>query len=200
KLEDHAEAITQGIRTGSLKVYFNEINSQTIKENKFERGLIKEVFHGKNVKRYSCSIDNNNDLLLFPYKSNYFTPVDINQYKNSQKYLEKFKAELQERKDSGKVFKNTSKQWFEFWDSKAKCFESPKIVFPDISNRNNFYLDEEGKGYLNTCYAIFLKPGYDFKLYLGILNSKAIEFYVKKNCPFVRGGYYRYKTNYLKKI
>jgi predicted type IV restriction endonuclease len=200
KLDEISEAITQGIRTGNLKVYFNNINSETIKENNLEKDLIKQVFHGKNVKRYRCTVDSNEDLLLFPYKSNNSSPVYINHYENTRKYLEQFKDELRERKDSGKVFKNTPKKWFEFWDQKPKCFDSPKIIFPDISKCNNFYLDEEGTGYLNTCYAIFLKQGYNYRLLLGILNSKTIKFFIKNICPFVRGGYYRYKTNYIKQI
>jgi hypothetical protein len=113
--------------------------------------------------------------------------------------LEKFSNELLLRKDSGKVFKDTNKKWFEYWDSKPICFEKPKIIFPDISNKNNFYLDNEGFGYLNTCYAIFLKHNH-YKFILGLLNSKLIEYFIKRICPSVRGGYFRYKTNYIKEL
>ena len=199
-LEEITDAITQGIRTGSLKVFFNNIDKQSVNLLQVEEKLVKPILHGKNVKRYSCTIDSDNDLLLFPYQDKIFKPVSIDDYPNTKEYLLQHKSDLQERKDSGKVFKNTSKLWYEYWDPKPMCFQSPKIVFPDISNQNNFCLDEKGYGYLNTCYAIFLKKGFNHKLFLGILNSKAVEYYIKRNCPFVRGGYYRYKTNYLKKI
>ncbi|MEK0337695.1 MAG: TaqI-like C-terminal specificity domain-containing protein, partial [Nitrosopumilus sp.] len=92
------------------------------------------------------------------------------------------------------------KTWFEFWDSKPICFESPKIVFPDISNQNNFYLDIKGTGYLNTCYGIFLKDDSKCHYILGILNSRLIEFFIKRISPFVRGGFYRYKTKYVEQL
>lgn len=192
--------ITQGLRTGSLKVFHSDLNQQVVKEFKIEKDLVKLVFHGKNVKAYRSLLNPNNDLILFPYSKDFVTPVDIQRYPNAKKYLEQFKSELAERKDSGKVFKNTSKKWFEYWDPKPSSFESPKIIFPDISNQNNFFLDEKGIGYLNTCYAIFLKDEKEYKYILGLLNSFLIEFFIKKICPFIRGGFYRYKTNYIAQI
>ena len=114
--------------------------------------------------------------------------------------MSQYKDELGERRDSGKIFKNTNRTWFEYWDSKPICFKSPKIVFPDISSQNNFYLDLDEIGYLNTCYGLFLKKGFDHKHILGILNSRVVEFFVKQISPFVRGGFYRYKTKYIETI
>ena len=107
--------------------------------------------------------------------------------------LEKYKEELLNRKDSGKVFRNTNKFWYEYWDPKPISFSHPKIVFPDISNHNQFSLDLEGYGYLNTCYGIFLKDPRRYKSILAILNSRLIEFFIKKISPSVRGGFYRYQ-------
>jgi len=192
--------ITQGLRTGELKVFFNNIDFEFIKKNNLERELIRSVFHGKNVKRYAHLLDKQRDLILFPYIRDFKTPVDIDKFPNALDYLRQYKNELKERKDSGKIFKNTNKIWFEYWDSKPICFESPKIIFPDISNRNNFYLDLDGIGYLNTCYGIFLRDGLNYQYILGILNSRVIEFFIKKISPFVRGGFYRYKTRYIEQL
>jgi len=199
-LEYFSEAITQGLRTGQLKVFFNNISHELIKSENLEKELIIPVFHGSNVKRYFSAADSNTDLLLFPYKTGSNIPVNINLYPNIKNYLLKYKMELDERKDSGKIFKNTNKKWFEYWDAKPKCFDKPKIIFPDISSTNNFNIDFEGIGYLNTCYAIFPKKDVNVNTLLGILNSKIVEYFLKNTCPFIRGGFYRYKTNYIKKI
>ncbi|MCK5599684.1 N-6 DNA methylase [bacterium] len=193
-------AITQGIRTGLLTIFYNNINKEFVRLRKIERKLIKPIFHGKNVKRYYSTVDFNNDIMLFPYKDDCKSPIDINEFPNTKMYLEGYKEKLLSRKDSGKVFRNVNKKWFEFWDSKYISFTSPKIVFPDISKANNFYLDEDGIGYLNTCYAIILKEASMYRFVLGILNSTLIEFFIKKNSPYIRGGYYRYKTKYIEKI
>lgn len=195
-----SKTVTQGLRTGQLKVFFNNIDSLSVERIHIEKELIKLVFHGKNIKRYTSLLDEQEDLLLFPYLGDNRTPVNIDRFPNALDYLKQFKTALQERRDSGRVFKNTDKTWFEYWDSKPICFESPKIVFPDISNQNNFYLDIKGTGYLNTCYGIFLKDDSKCHYILGILNSRLIEFFIKRISPFVRGGFYRYKTKYVEQL
>ena len=194
-----AETITQGLRTGHLESFYSNINQKMIEQNYLEKDLIKPVFHGSNVKRYYNTLNKCDDLILFPYNEQ-GSPVNINDFPNAKTYLNKFRDKLNERKDSGKIFKNTNKQWFEFWDAKPICFKKNKIIFPDISSHNNFYLDEDGIGYLNTCYGIFLKNEVDNKVILGILNSKVVQFFIQQICPSVRGGYYRYKTNYISQI
>ena len=198
-LGDISLSITQGIRTGGLKVFYENISPDFIEKNQIEDEVVLPILHGKNTKRYSYSLKSN-DLLFFPYQRDHKTPIDINNFPKAKKYLEKYKEELLNRKDSGKVFRNTNKFWYEYWDPKPISFSHPKIVFPDISNHNQFSLDLEGYGYLNTCYGIFLKDPRRYKSILAILNSRLIEFFIKKISPSVRGGFYRYKTNYLKQI
>ena len=195
KIKDISNFITQGIRTGKLDVYFNDITLNLIEINKLEKELIYPCFTGKNVKRYSTSVSEENDLILYPYSNK--EPVEIDSFPNIKKYLESKSEVLKNRKDSGKVFYQTSKKWFEFWDPKFITFDKPKIVFPDISSENNFYLDEEGIPFLNTCYSIYLKDENLYKPVLSILNSKLFLFYVKKVFPSISGGYFRYKTSYI---
>ena len=199
-LKNLSNNITQGLRTGELDVFFNNIDNDFISSRNIERELIKPIYHGKNIKRYVTLLQANKDYILFPYESDYKTPVNIKKYPNCNNYLKEYTVKLGERKDSGKIFKNTNKVWFEYWDSKPICFKSPKLVFPDISKTNNFFLDEDGIGYLNTCYAIFLKDNINYKYVLGILNSRLLEFYLHKISPFVRGGFYRYKTQYVEQL
>ena len=195
KIKDVSDYITQGFRTGKLDVYFNDINLDTIRECSLENELLHLCFTGKNVKRYSSNICNENDFILFPYINN--KPIEIENYPYTNKYLETKREVLKNRKDSGKIFYQTNKKWFEYWDPKFIAFNKPKIVFPDISSENNFYLDEIGIPYLNTCYAIYLKDEKLYKPILSILNSKLFLFYVKMIFPSISGGYYRYKTGYI---
>jgi len=199
-LGDISKTITQGIRTGALQVFFNNVDLKFVESKKIEKGLLIPIHHGKNIKKYQSLINEENDLLLFPYKNDYKTPVNIERFPNAKSYLEKYKEKLLLRKDSGRVFKESDKKWFEYWDPKPMCFSSPKILFPDISNTNQFHLDTKGIGYLNSCYGIFLKKGINHKAVLALLNSRLIEFFIKKISPFVRGGFYRYKTGYIKQI
>ena len=197
QLGDISISITQGIRTGSLDVFFNKITQQFVRNNKLEPSLFKPIFTGRNVKRYSYTPDPEGDLLLFPYHDDFKTPLKIEGYPKVNGYLQSYKRELLERRDSGRLFGETDKKWFEYWDSKPLCFQHPKIVFPDISQSGNFYLDDVGIGYLNTCYGIYLKSGWDYHFILGILNSQITTYVIRLLSPSLRGGYYRFKTNYV---
>lgn len=198
KLEHLSTTITQGLRTGKLNVFFNNINKSSVSKYKLESALIYKCFNGKNVKRYCSVIDDDNDLLLYPYEN--CKPIDINEFPETHVYLLPFKNELLRRKDSGKVFENINKNWYEYWDPKFLVFKSPKIIFPDISKFNNFHLDTKGHPFLNTCYSIYLKDEDNYLSLLSILNSKLFFFYISKKTPSVSGGYFRYKTGYVEKF
>jgi type I restriction-modification system DNA methylase subunit len=201
-LKNYSDSITQGLRTGKLDVFFNAINTQTVQDLSIENELVRKIYHGKNVKRYLSLLSGEEDLLIFPYKTDNSTPVEIASYPFISKYLESSKEDLSKRKDSGKFFHQTSKMWFEFWDSKPIVFESPKIIFPDISINCNFLLEENGYGYLNTCYGLFLKEPYKeyYKVVLAILNSNVNKFYMSMISPTVRGGFYRFKTKFVEQL
>ena len=196
-LKHYSIAITQGIRTGKLDVFFTSLTKQQVEINKLEKKLLFKTFTGRNVKKYYTTVSEN-DLLLFPYINE--KPIIIEDYPNVLKYLNQYKEDLLLRKDSGKIFRDVNKKWFEFWDPKFITFSKSKIVFPDISSENNFYLDEEGLPFINTCYSIFLKDETKYFEVITILNSKLFQFYIKKVAPSVSGGYFRYKTGYVEKF
>jgi hypothetical protein len=87
---------------------------------------------------------------------------------------------------------------------KSQWFDSPKIMTPDISNTNNFTYDED-KFYIPTSgYVIVLKNGMNDKFhylyFLGLLNSKTLEFYFKHRSPFIGGKYFRYDEPHLDQL
>lgn len=199
-ISNYSNAITQGVRTGHLESYFNQVDSNLVESLGLEEELLVRVLHGKNTKRFYSEIDSKKDILIYPYDRKNGNVVEIKKYPRIEAYLSQFREALRERKDSNKVFKNTGKIWYEYWDSKPIVFTKNKIVFPDISDKPNFFLDEIGLPYLNTCYAIIPKSSDKIFSLLGVLNSPVTNFFIKNTCPFVRGGFYRYKTNYVKNI
>jgi len=199
-ISDFSTAITQGVRTGHLESYFKKINANLAKTLELEAELLVTVLHGKNTKRFYSNVDADNDILLYPHDIKTGNPVEIKKYPRTEAYLSQFREALRERKDSNKIFKNTSKSWYEYWDSKPIVFTKNKIVFPDISEKPNFFLDDIGLPYLNTCYAIIPRNNDKILSLLGILNSQVTNFFIQNTCPSVRGGFYRYKTNYVKDI
>jgi len=80
-------------------------------------------------------------------------------------------------------------------------FPHPKIMTQEISLGCNMTYDEKGEFYHPTTIYSFVKNKkfkVDEKFYLGILNSKVMWFFLKNTGTELRGGYFRFKTNYLK--
>ena len=90
-------------------------------------------------------------------------------------------------------------QWYEIQDTVDyyAAFEKPKILFPDLSPRGNFMLDESGGYYsVNTTY---LLPT-DDRYLLGLLNSRLMTSYYTSNYAVFRGGYLRFFEQYIRDL
>jgi hypothetical protein len=94
--------------------------------------------------------------------------------------------------------KQGSYQWYEIQDNVAyyEKFKKPKIVFPDISPESRFSLDKTG---LYPDMTAFMIPSDELYL-IGILNSKPVLNYYIEISAQIRGGYLRYKRQYVTQI
>jgi hypothetical protein len=79
---------------------------------------------------------------------------------------------------------------------------SKKILVPDIANRASFAWDENGEYTLTSGYAITLKSEIkeSYKYILGLLNSRVLDFYLKKISTPLRGGFFRYFTQFIEQL
>jgi len=105
--------------------------------------------------------------------------------------------------DGREYFKKSKKKWYELWcPRKFDVISGKKIVVPEMADCNRFSVAEDGCLYGDTTCGIILKPSevYSMPFVLGVLNSKLVEFYYKKSTVPKAGGYYIYKTTYLKSI
>uniref|UniRef100_UPI0026E5111D TaqI-like C-terminal specificity domain-containing protein n=1 Tax=Haloarchaeobius sp. FL176 TaxID=2967129 RepID=UPI0026E5111D len=79
--------------------------------------------------------------------------------------------------------------------------EKEKILTPEISDNCSFTLDNRGNYSTSVIYSITASESpYDLEYLLAILNSATTWFYVSNTSHVLRGGYYRFKTGYLRPI
>ncbi|MGB2841510.1 MAG: TaqI-like C-terminal specificity domain-containing protein [Halobacteriota archaeon] len=203
-----SKRINEGVVTGNNDVFINPFTEHFIKEHSFEEELICPLLRGKNVKKWGFKwtgkIPKIDTFILYPYekKNGSFDVVELSDYPNIMRYLEQYKGILENRKSWGMTILEAGKRWYELWHPNPQMLEE-KIVTPDISTENNFCLDEHGSWLcMDTCFVIILENKYKkfYPFVLGLLNSKLIEFYHKHISPFVSGGYYRYKKQYLERL
>lgn len=123
----------------------------------------------------------------------------LEKFKNVYNYLKSNKITLSGRG----YFEKSSKQWFELWcQRKIEILSSNKIVVAELSDRNRFMIAESDQFYGDTVCGITFpdNDSENLKYYLGLLNSKLMEFYFKKTTVPKAGGFYIYKTMFLNKL
>lgn len=94
-------------------------------------------------------------------------------------------------------------QWYGYvYPKNIEVMTSPKILVPDIADRASFALDESGQYAFTSGYGITLKDSISetYKYILGLLNSKVLDFYLKQVSTSLRGGFFRYFTQFIEKI
>ena len=101
--------------------------------------------------------------LIFTYRD-----IEINDYPAILKYLEKYKEELDKR--------GGNQKWFELSVSldEVQRFRSyPKLVCPNLFNKQTFAVDTQGLMCGHTCYIIPTEE----KWLCGLFNTLAVEWF-----------------------
>jgi type I restriction-modification system DNA methylase subunit len=212
-IEDVFEKIFQGIATSldEIYVFAGEKHGSLIKgfnEKKeyhfeIESEIVRPIVGGKEVIKYDNTQIKN--YVLFPYylengKALAYSENDIKiKYPKAYDYIKKFEKELRGRE---KNRMNIDDYWMSYiYPKNLDKFDSPKIMTREISLGCNMTYDEKGEIYHNTKVYSFVKnPKFKIgdKFYLSILNSKLMWFFLKNTGSEYSGGFYVFKTNYLK--
>ena len=214
KVADIFEKIFQGIASGGDKFFTLELikskgqtgifYSQMLNEKiEIEFGILKPFVKGNQISKYQ-NIENTL-YTVFPYTivenktiSLSFTQIESD-YPLAASYFKKNENFLRGR-EKGRF--NNDNEWFLFSRKQGiNEVEYPKIMTQEISLGCNMTYDERGGFYHPTTIYSFVKNQkfkVDDKFYLGILNSKVMWFFLKNTGTELGGGYFRFKTNYLK--
>jgi hypothetical protein len=126
-----------------------------------------------------------------------YTPIgtDLAEIGPLREHLKQWKPRLEQRA--------LDQAWYELQQAQQRyCrhFEHPKIVYPDIAKEPRFTFDADGRYIDMTAFAL---PSNDKSL-LGILNSKAVWFFLKRTAAVLgdadKGGRLRLKRQYMEKL
>jgi hypothetical protein len=187
--------IRVGIKTTADNVF--------IKENWENEKYIPELLCPLITHRNSGQILGNKTQMwqvLYPYMiiNNQKVTVNINDYPNTKKYLEKHKEQLEGRE----YIKKANRFWYEIWvPQNPALWKNRKIVFRDISEKPQFWIDESGAIINGDCYWIDILPSInDDVLYLSlaVANSNFIEkYYDMKFNNKLYSGKRRYMAQYV---
>ncbi|WP_418766781.1 Eco57I restriction-modification methylase domain-containing protein [Natronomonas amylolytica] len=200
ELGEFTESISEGIHTGYNEAFF--IKKSKAVEKGLEDELLRPMLKGKDIEKY---IEPDTSLqCVYPYDESgeVIPPSQLqSEFPNVWEHLCSHRDDLENRTyvlDSGKY-------WYEIWCERTPgIFSNPKILTPDIAEKNKFTLDYRGvNNYFNTkIKSIKLDTNSinDYLGLLGLLNSKLIEHIYRGIAPPKKGGFRSYKPGFLSQL
>lgn len=212
-LGDITRKIFVGLQTSADKIYVLEVreegkdtvlcySKQLEEEVEIERGLVKPFLMGKDVHRYAPVVVRN--VVIFPYDIINAKAVLMSQghirrnFPLGWKYLKRNQQDLGDR-ERGRM--HGDEFYAYIYPKNLTEFDAIKVITPDICGKPEMSIDLSGKLYhTTTLYSFVFKPELQkaLKFFLGLLNSKVMWYFLSVTGSVLRGGYLRFKTEYLK--
>lgn len=198
--------IRVGIATLKDTVYFVEDFNQDYckkmvdnKEHLIEKNITRKVIKISTLNSEK-DISNDKRRIIFPYlkeDGKYKTMTEEFLKKNfpsCYSYLLTTKEELSTR-DKGK---QEYPIWFAWGRPQGMDFIGQRLYIPTFANKPNFMLDEKKDNLFCNGYAVFCEK--HIRAIQKILNSKIMEFYIKKTSVEIEGDYQCYQKNFIEKF
>jgi len=205
--------IYQGIRTSANDIYVLEsvstaghtwrLRSKALdKQVELEPGLLRPFLRGEEIKRYRPTQPAR--YVLVPYqvvgdKAELIPPEKLHaQFPLTWDYLEANREALEER-ERGRM---KHEGWYGYvYPKNLERFSRSKLMTPDIAPSASFAFDPDGEYYFVSGYGISLDTFRESSLYiLGLLNSRLLDFFFKRVSTKLRGGFYRYFTQFIERL
>lgn len=177
-----------GIATGCDEVYIGDYKTMPLENSVKVRLVTRGDLTGGTVRWGGKAVINT------------FTPVggvvDIASYPKLAKYLDVHASKIKARH----IAQHRPAQWFRTIDNLNRDLtKKPKILIPDIDARLTPYLDEEGLYPHHNLYYV-LSDEWDMKALHSYLRSAPANLMASACSAPVRGGYFRYQAQYLRRI
>lgn len=168
------------------------------KEYLIEKEITKELIKA-NILKNEKDIENNKTKIIFPYtkidNKARIIPEDIlkSKYPETYKYLSAIKEELKQR-DKGK---KEYEIWYAYGRSQGLVNGyGDRLLTPSISNKPIFVICKKKDALLVGGYAVY--PKGDIEILKKILESKIMDYYIKKTSKDYSSGYKSYAKNFIK--
>lgn len=193
--------IYYGIKTGLNDAFVinRETRERLIAEDPKSVDVIKPFLAGRDIKRY-MPVEAETWLILFPNGWTYRESESSDEeeawrwiqhrYPAIARHLADFEERARKRYDQG-----------EFWWELRACdyyeeFEKPKILYAEIATRGQFILDQKSSYGDTTAFLL----GTDSKYLLAVMNSSLWTMMFSNISSEIRGGYFRWKRQYMEQL
>ncbi|MBS9389024.1 MAG: Eco57I restriction-modification methylase domain-containing protein [Dolichospermum sp. WA123] len=213
---DKFVSVAQGIVTGIDDIYLlkrlnNDLDNSEIIEvfsqraNRnilIERQILKPILKGEDV---CCYIEPSYKYYcIYPYKLKGSKTVILEEndfriyFPLAYQYLSQYREEITRLRIK---YKTNPKYWYSCHRGRSITdFECQKIISAEISLGCNMMLDKHKLYHNTTVYSLIPSQQCreSYLYWLGLLNSKLMWWFLVNTGNVLRGGYFRFKTNYIK--
>ncbi|CCF84425.1 Eco57I restriction-modification methylase domain-containing protein [Nitrolancea hollandica] len=214
KLGDVTDRIAQGIRTSANEVYVVDLvsqdgdlisahSTQLDRHVDLERDALSLFLQGREIKPYQIQPSGKAVIIPYAIRGSRARLISERDYKETYPltfaYLNENKARLEGR-ERGRM---CGTDWYGYvYPKNIEVMTNPKILVPDIADRASFALDENGDYAFTSGYGITITSHTheSIKYILGLLNSSVLDFYLKRVSTPLRGGFFRYFTQFVEQL
>jgi hypothetical protein len=180
-------AIYRGITSGYNEAFVinAKMRAELIAQDPNSADVIKPWLRGRDIKRLHVE----ESKLFFLYIPWGF---ELSKYPAISEHLESYREKLSSRPE----VKQGRFEWYalsRYGSGYVQCFDKPKIVYSELAARSQFSIDTKNYYLDSTGYII----GSDSPYLLAVLNSSVFNFMFRQVSSQVRGGYLRWKRQYM---
>jgi adenine-specific DNA-methyltransferase len=192
KLEDQFHALESdakvgiGVATGNDAVFITKDTGLVERSRLVKLALVGDIWSGK--------LEWSGHYLIDPWNSKGL--VDLEKYPRMKAYFEKHGGALRKRHTA----KNNKTGWYKTIDRVTHALtEKPKLYIADIKNVLDPVLDR-GETYPHHNLYFIQSDTWDLEVLGGLLMSAMGQFFVASYGVRMRGGYWRFQAQYLRRI
>jgi type I restriction-modification system DNA methylase subunit len=214
KLGDIADRMAQGIRTSANEVYVLDIVRESSnlvtahsdildRDVKIERKALSLFLQGREIKPYRILPSGKAVIVPYTIQNGRAAIVPESELRSRFPRLHAYLSESKDYLAARERGRMRGPNWYAFiYPKNIDMMRKPKILVPDIADRASFALDERGEYAFTSGYGITLRPDVTEspKYVLGLLNSALLDFYLKRVSTTMRGGFFRYFTQFIEQL
>jgi adenine-specific DNA-methyltransferase len=177
-----------GVATGADKVFITRDPDLVESEQLLPMAMGRDTMSGK--------LQWSGHYLVSPWAPDNSGLVDLSGLPRLAEYFEKHAQALLKRN----VAERRPKQWYRTIDRIDHTLTGkPKLLFPDIKATAHPVLDD-GETYPHHNLYCVTSEGWDIEVLGGLLLSRVAQMFIEAYAVKMRGGYFRFQAQYLRRI